>query len=96
MLLYKYPNDLSQARKRMHLSRKRVAMLIGKTIYTVNRYETGALVPTLKTLLQLEIIFRMPVAFLYQQFYAVLRQDLRDREVPESTASPMAGARGRS
>jgi len=77
---YKYPNDLSVARKRLSLSCKRVSSLIGKTPHTLTRYESGAAVPPLRTLLKLEIIYRMPVAFLYPSLYRNLREELRARE----------------
>ena len=37
------------------------------------------MVPPLHTLLQLEILYRLPVAYLYQDLYAELRDDLRQR-----------------
>jgi len=78
----KYPNDLYQTRRRMSISRKRVASLIGKTPPTLHKYESGALAPPLATLLRLEILYRMPVAFLYPNLYAALRHQLRAKENP--------------
>ena len=78
----KYPNDLYHTRRRMNISRKRVSRLIGKTPATLHRYESGDLAPPLTTLLRLEIVYRLPVAFLYPTLYAALRCELRAKENP--------------
>jgi hypothetical protein len=47
---------------------------------TVARHEQGRLIPPLQTLLQLEIIYHLPVAYFYADYYAELRQRIRERE----------------
>lgn len=73
-------NDLSQARRRMRLTRHHVARMIRKTRSTIQRYETGTLLPPLVTALQFEILYRTPVAFLFPSLYDDLRKHLRGEE----------------
>jgi transcriptional regulator with XRE-family HTH domain len=54
-----------------------VGTALGLSNSTVSRYEQGRQIPSLKTLLQLELLFRMPIAYLYQEFYAELRDGMR-------------------
>lgn len=77
---HKHLNDLSQARRRMRLTRYQVARLIRKTRSTVQRYEAGTLLPRLLTALQFEILYRTPVAFLFPMIYGDLRTRLRAEE----------------
>ena len=77
----KYPNELFVYRRRMNLSQKQVAVLLGRRDTTMlSRYETGRSLPPLITALRLEIIYRVPVAFLYLKWYVALRQQIRDLE----------------
>lgn len=75
----KAPNQLLVIRKRLGLSRKQVAAALGYGPLTIARHEQGKLIPPLHTLLQLEILYHLPVAYLYQDLYAELRADLRHR-----------------
>lgn len=65
----------------MGLSRKQVAQLLGyKGISAVARMEQGRMKPALDVLLRLEILYRRPIAYLYSELYAQLREEMRERE----------------
>lgn len=77
---HQHKNDLAHARRRLGLSRKTVATLIQRSVDAVERYEKGMALPSLEMALKLEIIYRMPVAFLFGQLYKELHKSLRDQE----------------
>lgn len=81
MAKHKTKNDLLLVRRKHGLSRKQVAALLGyKSTSTVARIEQGKLIPPLRVLLGLEILYRTPIAYLYPQLYAALREELRAKE----------------
>lgn len=88
----KQPNDLSLVRRRLGLSRKRVAQLLGIDASTVRRYESGSLVPGLHTALELQIVYCTPVSFLYRNLYELLWREIRARDPREKTLSAWKGA----
>ena len=68
-------------RKRMGFSRKYVATLLGhRDASMLSRYESGLSKPTLVGALQLEIVYRAPVAFLFPGLYEELREEIRSKE----------------
>lgn len=74
-------NHLWLYRKRMGFSQKQVALLLGhKSTWPISDYERGKRLPTLTTALKLEIILRVPVAFLYQDLYGNLKRKIRATE----------------
>lgn len=74
-------NRLVIYRKRMGFNQKQVALLLGfKDTSKLSRYENGQLFPSLPIALGLEIIFRVPVAFLFPGFYDELRKKIRKME----------------
>lgn len=74
-------NELLIARRSLGLSRKQVAKLLGyKGISAVARMEQGRIKPALDVLLRLEILYRRPIAYLYSELYAQLREEMRERE----------------
>ncbi|SRR6266481_4104242 len=78
---HKFRNELEVLRLRRGLSRKTVARLLGfKKTTQVIRFEKGERLPTLTKALQLEIIYRIPVAFIYPDLYASLRDEIRTDE----------------
>ncbi len=82
----KLPNQLVVYRRRMGLPQRLVSRLLGHQGASVlSRYERGRLLPTLEMALRLEIIYRVPVAFLFPTLYETLRANIR------STESQMAG-----
>ena len=65
----------------MGFSQKRVALLLGhKTTTHVSDYERGRRLPSLKTALKLEIILRIPIAFVYGEQYNILKRNIREVE----------------
>lgn len=65
----------------MGFSQKHVAALLGhKDGVMLSRYEKGSSIPPLRTALQLEIIYRVPVAFLYGGLYDGMRDEIRSKE----------------
>ena len=77
----RHPNYLWIYRKRMGFSQKRVALLLGhKTTTHVSDYERGRRLPSLKTALKLEIILRIPIAFVYGEQYNILKRNIREVE----------------
>jgi len=74
-------NRLLVYRKRLGFSQKQVAHLLGQADTSmISRYERGGSAPTLTGALQLEIICRAPVAFLFRELYEELRQEIRKEE----------------
>ena len=74
-------NRLALYRKRMDLSQKQVAALLGlKNPAILSHYERGTSLPSLSRALCLEIIYRVPVAFLFPDLYEKLRSGIRDKE----------------
>ena len=74
-------NDLWTYRKKMGLSQKRATyfMSMNKT-NALSHYEHGNKLPGLINALKLEIVYRTPVAFLFQSLYEQLRKEIRTRE----------------
>ncbi len=77
-------NDLVLYRRRMGFSQKQVARLLGqRDTSMVSHYEHGRALPPLAVALGLEIIYRVPVAFLFPGMYDELRRKIRhDEEFP--------------
>jgi transcriptional regulator with XRE-family HTH domain len=65
----------------MGFSQKRVAYFLGfKGTNAISRYEHGAKLPNLANALKLEIVYRIPVAFLFADLYKRLKKEIRGRE----------------
>lgn len=74
-------NSLWSARRRMGFSQERVARALGlRKTSVVSRYENGKRYPSLVNALKLEIVYRMPVAFLFRDLYSELKDEVRGRE----------------
>lgn len=74
-------NRLMLYRKRMELSQKQVASILGlKNIAIVSHYERGTSRPSLERALGLEIVYRVPVAFLFPELYEEIRAKIREKE----------------
>lgn len=77
----RFPNRLWRYRRRMGFSQQKVAELAGYLSPSdISRFEHGERLPSLLMALKLEIIYRTPVAFLYQDLYLRLRNDIREKE----------------
>ncbi len=74
-------NNLLLYRRRMGFSQKHVAFLLGHSdTAMLSRYEAGSSSPPLMTALRLEIIYRVPLAFLYGPIFDALREQIRKQE----------------
>jgi transcriptional regulator with XRE-family HTH domain len=74
-------NRLLLYRKRMELSQKQVAAILGlKNIAILSHYERGTSRPSLQRALGLEIVYRVPVAFLFPELYEEIREEVRAKE----------------
>jgi transcriptional regulator with XRE-family HTH domain len=80
-------NSLVLYRRRMGFSQKHVAHLLGhRDTSMVSHYEHGRALPPLSAALALEIILRVPVAFIFPGMYDDLKHHIRKME--EDLASP--------
>lgn len=74
-------NSLWTARNKMGFSQKRVARALGlKRTSELSRYEHGTRIPGLINALKLEIVYRTPVAFLFNNLYSELKNEIREKE----------------
>lgn len=65
----------------MGFSQRQVAQIFGYLSQTdVSQYERGRKLPSLVTALKFEIVYRVPVAFLFPELYRWLKNQLRARE----------------
>jgi len=65
----------------MGFTQKRVAQLLGqRDTSMLSRYERGRSHPPLEMALKLEIILRVPIAFLYPQLHDDLKRHIRQME----------------
>lgn len=65
----------------MGFTQKRVARLLGLAETSmISHYEHGRALPPLAAALALEIIYRVPVAFLFPGMYDELKRRIRDAE----------------
>ncbi len=77
----KINNSLRVARRKRGLSRKQVARLLGyQDVSAITRLEQGTLTPSLKIVVLVELLYRTPIAYLYPELYAALRDELRAKE----------------
>ena len=77
----RYQNELIVYRRRMRFSQKQAAAVLGhKGTSMLSRYESGRSLPPLLTALRLEILYRIPVAFLYSKIYRRLKDEVRNAE----------------
>lgn len=71
----------------MGFTQKQVARLLGqRDASMVSHYEHGRALPPLAVALSLEIIYRVPVAFLFPAMYDELKREIREQEVSLSGA----------
>jgi|ERR671927_121102 transcriptional regulator with XRE-family HTH domain len=76
----KQPNRLWLARKRRGLEQKQVSYLLDhKGIDQLSQYEQGTRLPTLENALKLEIIYGVPLRFLYKELSARLEDEVWQR-----------------
>jgi len=75
----KKQNRLWLARKHRGLGQKQVAYLLGKTVDEISRYERGIRVPSLETVLGLELIYGIPARMLFKDIYEQLQAEISAR-----------------
>jgi transcriptional regulator with XRE-family HTH domain len=74
-------NNLILYRRRMGFTQKQIARLLGqRDASMVSHYEHGRALPPLAVALSLEIIYRVPVAFLFPAMYDELKREIREQE----------------
>ena len=74
-------NNLIIYRRRMGFTQKAVAELLGqRDAAMISHYEHGRTSPSLSVALGLEIIYRVPVAFLFPEIYDDLKHRIRAHE----------------
>jgi transcriptional regulator with XRE-family HTH domain len=74
-------NNLVLYRRRMGFTQKQVARLLGqRDTSMVSHYEHGRALPPLPVALGLEIVLRVPVAFLFPGMYDALKRRIRLQE----------------
>lgn len=74
-------NSLWTYRKKNGLSQKRAAFFLAhKTSSQLSHYERGTKHPSLENALKLEIIYHVPVAFLFHDLYRKLQEAVKARE----------------
>lgn len=74
-------NNLVLYRRRMGFTQKQVARLLGqRDTSMVSHYEHGRALPPLPVALGLEIILRVPVAFLFPGMYDAMKHRIRREE----------------
>jgi transcriptional regulator with XRE-family HTH domain len=74
-------NNLVLYRRRMGFTQKQVARLLGhRETSMVSHYEHGRSYPPLPVALSLEIILRVPVAFLFPGLYDEIKLQIRNEE----------------
>jgi transcriptional regulator with XRE-family HTH domain len=77
----KTKNNLLFYRRRKGYTQRQVAQLLGhRDASMLSRYEHGRSLPPLETALRLEIILRVPVAFLFPVMYDSLKERIRGQE----------------
>lgn len=74
-------NNLWTYRKKNRLTQKEAAFLLDhKSASQLSRYEKGVKLPALVNALKLEIIYHVPVAFLFSDLYQKLKKEIRSKE----------------
>ena len=74
-------NSLILYRRRMGFTQKQIAGLLGqRDTSMISHYEHGRSLPPLPIALSLEIILRVPVAFLFPGIYDELKSRIRQQE----------------
>jgi transcriptional regulator with XRE-family HTH domain len=77
----KIKNRIALYRRRLALSQRRVATLLGYSdSTTLSVYESGRSMPSLVLAFRLSIALRVPVEFLYPELYDSLRNQIRAHE----------------
>jgi transcriptional regulator with XRE-family HTH domain len=93
----KTQNRLWLARKRRGLGQKQVAYLLDKNVDEISRYERGIRIPSLETVLGLELIYGIPARLLFKDVYEQLQAEISARTPSQEVLKaiyPEASAEG--
>ena len=83
-------NNLVVYRRRMGFTQKQVARLLGqRDTSMISHYEHSRAMPPLAVALGLEIILRVPVAFLFPAMYEELKRQIRQQEESSMVQRPL-------
>jgi transcriptional regulator with XRE-family HTH domain len=94
-------NILRRARQKRGLSQKQVAFLLNqKSTDNISHYENERYLPSLRTAMQLEIIYQMPIRLLFSEIYNELVRDVQELQrkfpsIPNSNTRPGTTPRAR-
>lgn len=77
----KNKNNLFIVRKKSDFGQKQIAALLGhQTIDQISRYERGTRIPSLKTALKLQIIYRLPIHVLFYAYYEICFKEIKAQD----------------
>jgi DNA-binding XRE family transcriptional regulator len=83
---YHHLNTLWISRKKVGLGQKSVARLLGhKTTSAISEYETGRILPNLRTALKLAAIYHTPVADLYASLFREIENEVQSLQRKSGT-----------
>ena len=84
------PNSLALRRRQLGYAQKHIAALLGhNTTHQICRYETGQRVPGLKDALKLSLIYGLPVRALFDPYFHLWRDELKNRLKKSGLAANM-------
>src|SRR6266851_517318 len=84
---YQNVNRLWIARKKVGLGQKSVARMLGyKSTSPISEYETGRLIPSLRTAFKLAILYNLPLQELYAPLYGEVEQEIKSRRQDSALA----------
>ncbi len=85
-------NRLWQARHKLGLEQKQVAHLLGhKTCDQISRYERGSRMPSFKTALKLELIYRTPLRLLFPEHLEKFQAEIVSKSAHLQASLPSLG-----
>jgi transcriptional regulator with XRE-family HTH domain len=75
------------ARKQVGLGQKSVARMLGyKSTSPISEYETGRLIPSLRTAFKLAILYNLSLQELYAPLYGEIQQEIEGRRQDSALA----------
>ena len=75
------------ARKKVGLGQKSVARMLGyKSTSPISEYETGRLIPSLRTAFKLAVLYNLSLQELYAPLYGEIQQEIEGRRQDSAVA----------
>lgn len=68
MLYCKHPNKLAQLRQNAHLSQKQLAQKLGVSQASINYWENGQRIPSVKAAQKISDYFKMPISEIFSPY----------------------------